>query len=88
MLWKPFHPSGHSTREIVTMSRDDLLGKAAWEQIYCCPAHTTLFLSPKDIFPIKSNVRKGHTQPSMLIRPFLVLFDEMDTQERGRDNVH
>lgn len=87
-LWKPFHPSGHSTREIVTMSRDDLLGKAAWEQIYCCPAHTTLFLSPKDIFPIKSNVRKGHTQPSMLIRPFLVPFDEMDTQERGRDNVH
>lgn len=88
MLCKPFHPSGHSTREIVTMIKDDLVRKAAWEQIYCCPAHTTLFLSPKDIFPIKSNVRKGHTQPSMLIRPFLVPSDEMDTQERGRTIVH
>lgn len=43
--------------------------KVALGQIYYCPTHTTLFLSPKDIFPVKSNVRKGHTHQSMLITP-------------------
>lgn len=43
--------------------------KVALGQIYRYPIHTTLFLSPKNIFPVKSNVRKGHIHQSMLINP-------------------
>lgn len=53
------HPSGHFTGDSVTMCRepvphnDDLQPESGWGQIYSYPIHTTLFLSPKDIFSCK-----------------------------------
>lgn len=60
--------------EMSAMSRkpvlhnDDLQLESGFRTDLLLPIHTTLFLSP-NIFPVKSNVRKGHIHLQYLINP-------------------